>query len=289
MIMKSSTALRESSSAQLIFFRLIIYVVLIFLSALAVVPIWLVIINATRSSVEIRTSLSFLPSTHLAQNWRFLEGSGTGMLQGYQNSIFVSVSASVLTVYFSMMTAYALEVYNFKIKDIFRRFIYLLVLIPMGVSVMGFYQYMARLGLVNTYIPLIIPAIAAPPNVFFAEQYLKTSLVKDLIYSARIDGCSELGIFHRIMLPMAKPGIFTLLIFQLIFNWNSFLLPAMIITSRSRYTVPLVVRQLEGDTYRTEIGAVFLGITLSLFPIIFIYTLLSKQIVGGLTLGALKE
>ena len=143
--------------------------------------------------------------------------------------------------------------------------------------------------MVNSFIPLIVPSIAAPASVFFAEQYLQTSLVKDLILSARIDGCGEFTIFHKVMMPMAKPGIFTLSILSLVASWNNFFLPSLILTSKSKYTVPLVVKLLNGDAYRTELGAVYLGIGLSLLPVVVIYMFMSKQIVGGLTLGALKE
>jgi multiple sugar transport system permease protein len=208
---------------------------------------------------------------------------------GYKNSSYVSITATVLTVYFSMLTAYAIEVYNFKLKEFFRRFIYVLVLIPVSVSIIGFVQFMSALKLTNTFWPLIIPAIAAPPSVFFAEQYLKTALVKDLILSARIDGCGEFAIFHKIMMPMAKPGFFTLTIFAFVFNWNQFFMPSLILSSTEKYTVPLVVKLLKADRFRTNVGAVYTGIVLSVLPVIVVFLFLSKQIVGGLTLGAIKE
>ncbi|MDD3959418.1 MAG: carbohydrate ABC transporter permease [Oscillospiraceae bacterium] len=269
--------------------RFFIYTIIVFLSILAVLPVWLVVVNATRESNDIVAKLSLLPGTNLLKNLATLRAKDVKIEKGYINSLIVTVSATFLSVYFSLLTAYAIEVYEFKIKELFRRFIYILVLIPASVSVIGYVQMIDRLGMMDTFYPLILPAVASPATVFFFGQYLKTALVKDLILSARIDGCGEFGIFHRIMLPMAKPGIFTMGIFALVASWNSFFLPQMIISDPKKLTVPLLVAQLNGDQYRTDFGAVYAGIILSILPIVLIYAAMSKQIVGGLTLGALKE
>lgn len=269
--------------------RFFIYTIIVFLSILAVLPVWLVVVNATRESNDIVAKLSLLPGTNLLKNLATLRAKDVKIEKGYINSLIVTVSATFLSVYFSLLTAYAIEVYEFKIKELFRRFIYILVLIPASVSVIGYVQMIDRLGMMDTFYPLILPAVASPATVFFFGQYLKTALVKDLILSARIDGCGEFGIFHRIMVPMAIPGIFTMGIFALVANWNSFFLPQMIISDPKKLTVPLLVAQLNGDQYRTDFGAVYAGIILSILPIVLIYAAMSKQIVGGLTLGALKE
>lgn len=269
--------------------RFFIYTIIVFLSILAVLPVWLVVVNATRESNDIVAKLSLLPGTNLFKNLATLRAKDVKIEKGYINSIIVTFFATFLSVYFSLLTAYAIEVYEFKIKELFRRFIYILVLIPASVSVIGYVQMIDRLGMMDTFYPLILPAVASPATVFFFGQYLKTALVKDLILSARIDGCGEFGIFHRIMVPMAIPGIFTMGIFALVANWNSFFLPQMIISDPKKLTVPLLVAQLNGDQYRTDFGAVYAGIILSILPIVLIYAAMSKQIVGGLTLGALKE
>lgn len=269
--------------------RFFIYTIIVFLSILAVLPVWLVVVNATRESNDIVAKLSLFPGTNLLKNLATLRAKDVKIEKGYINSIIVTFFATFLSVYFSLLTAYAIEVYEFKIKELFRRFIYILVLIPASVSVIGYVQMIDRLGMMDTFYPLILPAVASPATVFFFGQYLKTALVKDLILSARIDGCGEFGIFHRIMVPMAIPGIFTMGIFALVANWNSFFLPQMIISDPKKLTVPLLVAQLNGDQYRTDFGAVYAGIILSILPIVLIYAAMSKQIVGGLTLGALKE
>lgn len=279
----------QSNSFRLGVARFLIYSVLVFLTILAIVPIWILIVNGTRTTEQIRSGLTLIPGTSALDNWKHWNGKNFSIPRGYLNSFIVSGSSTILTVYFSMMTAYAIEVYNFAAKDFFRKFVYILVLIPGQVSIIGFYQYMSKLKLTDTYWPLILPAIAAPGAVFFCEQYLRTALVKDLIYSARIDGCSELGIFHKVMMPMAKPGIYTIAIFSVVASWNNFFTPFMILTKTELYTIPLLVKLLRADAYRTNFGAVYLALILSILPVVVIYVILSKQIVGGLTLGAVKE
>lgn len=287
--MGKSLKMSQSNSFRLGAARFCIYVILVFLAIVAIVPIWLLIVNGTRSTRQIQAGVSLIPGTSMIDNWNHWNGKNFSIGRGYLNSFIISGSSTILTVYFSMLTAYAVEVYNFAFKDFFRRFIYILVLIPAGVSSIGFYQLMSRLELTDNYIPLIFPGIAAAGSVFFCEQYLKTALVKDLIYSARIDGCSEFGIFHKIMMPMAKPGIYTLSIFSFVASWNNFMIPFMILNDTDLYTIPLLTKLLRADAYRTNFGAVYLALMLSILPVIVVYVLLSRQIVGGLTLGAVKE
>jgi len=269
--------------------RVFVYLALIIIVALCVIPIWILIVNATRDTYEIQRGLSLLPSDSLRDNWDKLTGRGFSIERGFLNSIIISVSSTVLTVYFSVMTAYAIKVYDFKYKKIFYVIVLALVLIPTQVGIVGFRQYMGKLGLLNTYWPLILPAIAAPPSVFFAKQYLDSLFVKDLIYAARIDGASELGIFHRIMFPIAAPGAFTLGIFAFVASWNNFFTPFMLISKLEMYTLPMLIKTLRGDVYRTEYGSIYLGLAISIVPIMIVYAFFSRYIISGIAMGAIKE
>lgn len=286
---KTKGSLKDSYSFRTNVNRTFVYFILVCLTLICVIPIWVLFVNSTRSTVEIQSGLTLIPSSSLAFNWNKISTRNFSLYRGFMNSVIISVSTTVLSVYFSVLTAYAIEVYDFKGKNFMQQFIYILVLIPQQISIIGFYQYMSRLKLTNSYIPLIIPTIAAPASVFFAKQYLETCVSRDLIYAARIDGCSEVGIFHRVMLPIAKPGVFTLSIFAFTTSWNNFFTPFILITKQERYTLPMLVQLLRGDTFRTEIGAVYLGLAVSVLPVVVVYIFLAKNIVGGLSLGAVKE
>lgn len=269
--------------------RFFIYIVLFVLLALTIVPIWLVIVNATRSTTEIQQGMSALPSTHLVDNYNILISKGLKLGRGFMNSLVVAGASTILTVYFSMLTAYGIVVYEFKGKKLMSNFIVVLVMIPMQLTIIGYYQYMSRLGLTDNYLSLILPLIANAGAVFFCKQYLESMVLQDLIDAARIDGASELGIFHLIMMPLALPGAVTIGIFSFVGSWNNFFNAFILITSLDKYTLPMMVKTLQGDVYRTEYGAIYLGLAITIVPIIIFYAIFSRYIISGIALGAIKE
>lgn len=269
--------------------RVLVYALLVILLIITIVPIWTVLVNATRSTSEIQQGMGFFPSTHLVENYNTLVSKGVNMVRGFSNSLIVSLSTTIITVYFSLLTAYGLVVYDFPGKKALYNFILVLVMIPMQLSIIGFYQYMSRLGLTDSYLSLILPSIASAGAVFFAKQYLESIVIHDLIDAARIDGCNELEIFHRIMLPIAAPGAFTLGIFAFVGAWNNFFNAFILISSIEKYTLPMLVQTLRGDVYRTEYGSIYLGLAITIVPIMIIYALFSRYIVSGIAMGAVKE
>lgn len=270
-------------------YKTLIYAALGILVVMCILPLWILLINATRSTPEIQQGISLIPSNNLFVNWNTLTNRGFNIVRGFYNSAFIAVSATVLTVYFSMLFAYAIQVYDFKYKKFLHGLVLVLCLVPTQVGIIGFYKYMSFFHLTNSYIPLIVPAIAAPASVFFAIQYLESAIVRDLIDSARIDGCNEIGIFHKIILPIAKPGAFTMGIFAFVGTWNNFFTPFIMISKMEKYTLPMLVQTLRGDTYRTEYGSIYLGLAVTIVPVLIVYALFSKHIVKGIAMGAVKE
>jgi multiple sugar transport system permease protein len=269
--------------------RILVYILLFLLLLITVIPIWLLIVNSTRSTTEIQQGISLLPSTHLFENYHLLLSKGLNLPRGFANSLFLAATSTVITVYFSLLTAYGLVVYEFKGKKLFSNFIVVLVMIPMQLSIIGFYRFMSKVGLADNYAALILPLIANAGAVFFGKQYLESMVLHDLIDAARIDGASELAIFHQIMLPLAVPGAATMGIFAFVASWNNFFNAFILISSIEKYTLPMLVQTLRGDVYRTEYGAVYLGLALTVVPIIVIYAIFSRFIVSGIAMGAVKE
>lgn len=269
--------------------RILVYILLFLLLLITIIPIWLLIVNSTRSTTEIQQGISLLPSTHLFENYHLLLSKGLNLPRGFANSLFLAVTSTVVTVYFSLLTAYGLVVYEFKGKKLFSNFIVVLVMIPMQLSIIGFYRFMSKVGLADNYAALILPLIANAGAVFFGKQYLESMVLHDLIDAARIDGASELAIFHQIMLPLAVPGAATMGIFAFVASWNNFFNAFILISSIEKYTLPMLVQTLRGDVYRTEYGAIYLGLALTVVPIIVIYAIFSRFIVSGIAMGAVKE
>jgi multiple sugar transport system permease protein len=270
--------------------KTVIYIVCIFLSVLSILPFWIMFMNATRSTYEIQQSaVSLLPSKYFFNNWAILLGKSFNPLVGFLNSLMVSTGATLCAVYFSSLTAYALVAYIWKARQAFFTFIMCVLMIPAQVAGIGFYQFMYRIHWTNSFLPLILPAIAAPAMVFFMRQYLLASLSLEIVDAARIDGSGEFATFNRIILPIMKPAIATQAIFSFVGSWNNLFTPLILLTDKSHYTMPIMVSLLRGDIYKTEFGSVYLGLSLTSLPLFVIYFLLSRYIIAGVALGGVKE
>ena len=261
-----------------------------FLAILSIFPFWIMFMNATRSTYEIQqSSIGLVPSKYFMSNWKILTGKAFSPMTGFINSMTVSVGVTVLAVYFSSLTAYALMAYSWKLRQAFFSFIMAIMMIPAQLSSIGFYQFIYRIGMTNKFTPLIVPAIASPAMVFFMRQYLMAALPLEIVDSARIDGSREFATFNRIILPIMKPALATQAIFSFVGSWNNLFIPLILLTNKKKYTMPIMVSLLRGDIYKTEYGSVYLGLSLTVLPLFVIYFMLAKYIIAGVALGALKE
>ncbi len=272
-------------------FRVLQYVVCIFLAVLSIFPFWIMLVNSTRSTVQVQSSpIAFTFGNFLMNNIKILNRTEMfSAITGLKNSTIVSSCATILTVYFSTLTAYALVAYEWKLKGPFFAFILGVMMIPSTVTSIGFYQFMYRIKWTNNLLPLIIPAVAAPGTVFFMRQFMVASLPMEIVQSARVDGASELRTFNQIALPIMKPAMATQAIFAFVGSWNNLFVPSILLTNKDKYTMPIMVSLLNGDVYKTEYGAIYLGLLLTVLPIFVIYFALSKYIIAGVALGGVKE
>jgi multiple sugar transport system permease protein len=270
-------------------YKTIIYIVCIILAVMSIFPFWVMIINSTRSTSQVQQhAVSLIPSHYLANNWAVYNGKNFNPIRGFINSVIISSSSTICTIYFSTLTAYALVAYNWKLRKPFFTFILCVMMIPAQITSIGFYQFMYKIHMTNNFLALILPAIAAPSCVFFMRQFMLASFPLELLDSARIDGSREFNTFNKISLPIMKPAMATQGIFCFVGSWNQLFLPSVLLTDPKLYTMPLMVSLLKGDIYKVEYGAVYLGLTLSVLPLFVIYFLLSKYIIAGVALGGVK-
>ncbi|MDD2958943.1 MAG: carbohydrate ABC transporter permease [Lachnospiraceae bacterium] len=269
--------------------RTLLYIALTLLAICCMIPFALMIINATRTGSEIANSFSLVPGKALADNWATLS-SYFDLFKGMRNSLIVAIPATLLTAYFSAMTAYAMTVYKFKGNKLLFGVIVVFMMIPGQLSLIGFYDLVTNLRLVNSYLPLILPSIAVPGTVFFLRQYCETVLPMPLLEAARMDGASELHIFHKIVLPILSPGIATMSIGAFIGNWNSYLIPLILLNSPDKFTLPVMIASLNSSTdiMRNQ-GAIYLAVAISVIPILIAFAFCSKYIIGSITAGGVKE
>lgn len=269
--------------------KAIIYICLVILAASCLFPFLLMMINATRSGVEITHGFSFLPGSSLKDNWTQLFNY-VNLFRGMANSLMVAIPATLLTAYFSSITAYSMAVYKFHGNKVIFAVIVVFMMIPAQLSLIGFYNLCQTLRLIDTYIPLIVPAIAAPGIVFFLRQYVQSTLSMSLLEAARIDGASEIHIFHKIVLPIMAPGIATMSIGCFIGNWNNYLTPLILLNTPNKMTLPVMVSTLRAATdLQKNQGAIYLGVAISVIPILIVFCFCSKYIISSISAGSVKE
>ena len=269
--------------------RIIAYIVLIAVSFLCLFWFYILFINATRSNGELQSGFTALPSGNLITNWKNLLHGTLPVWNGLINSLVISGCCAVLCVYFSTMTAYAIHVYDFALKKFIYPFILMIMMIPTQVTALGFIKLVNRMKLENSFIPLIVPAVAAPVTFFYMKQYMESTLPLSLVEAARIDGSGEFHTFNMIVLPLMKPAIAVQAIFTFVSNWNNYFTPALILHDDKKKTLPILIAQLRAaDWLKFDMGQVYVMIAFSIFPVIIVYLLLSRYIVQGVALGSVK-
>ena len=280
--MKSKAAQRAWS--------IFVHVILIALSFLCLFFFYILIVNATRSHAELQRGFSALPGKYFLENLKNVANDGTfPMFQGIINSLVVSACSAALCTYFSSLTAYGLYAYDFKMKKAAFTFIMAILVMPTQVTAMGFLRLITNMGMYDSLLPLIIHSIASPSVFYFMYSYLESSLPLSLVEAARIDGSGEFKTFNKIVLPIMKPAIAVQAIFTFVGSWNNYFVPALVIQSKDKMTVPILIATLRGADYMNfDMGKIYMMITVAIVPIILVYLILSKYIIEGVTLGGVK-
>lgn len=269
--------------------RIIAYIVLILIAIMCLFWFYILLINATRSNNELQAGFTLIPSNKLLENWKNLLKGTLPVWSGLKNSLIVASLSATLSVYVSAMTAYAIHAYEFKMKQFMFTFILMIMMIPTQVTALGFVRLVSRMGLEDSFIPLVSMTIAAPITFFYIKQYMESSLPLALIEAARIDGAGEFRIFNTIVLPLLKAAIAVQLIFNFVTSWNNYFVPALVLHDDKKKTLPILIAQLRSaDWLKFDMGQVYVMIAFSIFPVIIVYLVLSKHIVQGVALGSVK-
>lgn len=280
----------RKAKIQLTISRVVVYAILIFLSILCLFSFYMLFVNATRSNADLQGGFRLLPSnyffTNLKNAWT---DASINIPRGMLNSFIIAGCTALLSTYFSALTAYGIHAYNFKLKNLAFAFIMAVMVIPKQVSAVGFYQMCVKLGWTNSYIPLIIPGVAAPVVFFYMKQYMESILPMEIVDAARVDGSGEFRTFNTIILPMLKPALAVQMIFTFVESWNNYFIPALLLDKAEMKTVPLMIAQLRSADYsKFDMGKVYMFILLAILPVVVVYICLSKYIIKGVTAGSVK-
>ena len=267
--------------------KLSIYIVLILFAIINAYPIIWMAINSFKSEKEFATNQFGFPKEFRLENYMAAwDIANLGVL--FKNSIFITLTATVLTVFIGALASYFLSRFDFKLSKWLYGFFIFGLLIPIHATLVPMFILMKNLGLLNTPITLLFPYIAfhLPITIFILTSFMK-GFPKDIEESAIMDGCGIFRIFWSIILPMSRPAIATTVILNFIYNWNEFSFALVLINDPELQTLPLGLANFAGQ-FTTNYGAQMAGLTMSLIPILIFYFLFEKNIVKGMTAGAVK-
>lgn len=264
--------------------RTVVYLFAFAVAITAFYPFFVMIISATHDNYNIVAKINVLPGDQLAVNYARLT-QNIELYRGIFNSVILAVAVTVVQNYFTVMAAYAFSKFDFKGKNVLFGVVMVAMMLPGQLGIIGFYKEIQAMNLLNSYFTLIIPTIANCFAVFFYKQYLDGGLPNELLEAAVVDGCGELKIFHKIVIPLMVPALVTQGVMTFIGNWNSYLTPLIILNDKKKMTLPLMIATVRDSTH-ADYGAQYVGMLVSVIPMVIVFCFASKIIMEKISIGA---
>lgn len=265
---------------------ILIYILLAILFLICIVPFYSMIISSTHDNATLASQFVLVPGKYLLKNYERMMMS-TNIWRGMGNSLFLATAGTLLSSYFGALTAYGFSKYKFRGNKILFAVLLGTMMLPGQLGIIGYFNLMNDFKLLDSYASILIPSIASAMSVFWNKQYLDAFVPNALIEAARIDGAKELAIFHRVIFPIIIPAVATQAIFTFVGAWNNFLNPLILLFSEEKFPLPVLVQQMQG-IYGTDYGVIYLGVTMSVLPILLIFVFCSRRIIDGVAVGAVK-
>jgi len=250
-------------------------------------PFYWMIISSTMSLAQLgQFPPRLVPGNHLISNWNTLT-SMLPLVRGFFNSLFISTTTTALQLFFCSLAGYTFAKYNFPGRE--KLFITLLatMMIPSAVGLIPWYIMMSKFHWVDQYQALIVPSMVSAFGIFWMRQFITSSVPDELLQAARIDGCSDFGIYWRIVVPIILPGLGALGIMTFMGVWNDYLAPLVIIRTLTKYTLPLIIGVMSSNL-GTRVHLQLLGATFATLPVLIVFFFASSRFISGLTAGAIK-
>lgn len=267
--------------------RVLLYLLLTILALLTLFPFYWMFVLATQAQTDIFSApppLWF--GEHAMRNYEALLAR-LPFLRNMWNSIYIALMATVTTLFFCSLGGFGFAMYEFRFKKQLFAVLIASLMIPPLLGLIPYYLIIQGLGWLNEPRAIWFPGMASAFGIFLMRQYIASSISKELMDAARIDGAREFRIYWSIVLPLIRPGLATLGLLTFIGQWNNFLGPLIVLSSRDRFTVPLALRTLQGQI-QTDWGAVIFGTALAVIPLLIIFAFASRQVIDGLTAGSVK-
>ncbi|MBU0926902.1 MAG: sn-glycerol-3-phosphate ABC transporter permease UgpE [Spirochaetes bacterium] len=269
--------------------RALPHVFLVLAIAVILFPIYIVLIASTRTSSDILSApMPLTPGTHMAENYSraVLEGNqnlGSSALSMMKNSLIMALGISVGKIVVSLLAAYAIVFFRFKLRGFCFWSIFVTLMLPVEVRIMPTYKVVSDLGLLNSYAGLILPMIVSATAVFLFRQFFM-QVPREIAEASQIDGAGPMQFFWRILLPMTRTPIAAMFVIQFIYGWNQYLWPLLITTKQEYYTILIGInRMLSGADVQIEWQIVMATTLLAMIPPALIVVIMQKQFIAGMT------
>ncbi len=259
--------------------------IMILLALVVLFPFYLMIIMGTQYTNDLFKGLTLIPGNYLLENFRTIVDANFGRY--YFNSTYISILVTALTLLVCSMAGYGFSVYRFKGGKFIFSMCIGMMMVPTQLGIIAFAIEVKAIGWNGTHLPLIIPAAASIFAMYWIYQYCEKNLPKEVIESARVDGCGELGIFAVISLPFLKTAMLSVGLLSFLWSWNSFLVPLVVISKQELYTIPLGIKTLD-VLFRVDYGAQILALGISTIPMLIFFLFFSKSLIRGLSSVAVK-
>lgn len=263
-----------------------VYFFLIVLAVICLLPFGIMLLNATQNNADLATKLTLIPGSNLAENYKAMLEL-IPFWKHIKNSLVMTAPNVLLTAYLGTMAAYGFEKFRFKGKNTIFAMCMLMMVIPTQVSLIGLYQVYRALGLLNTSWTIILPGAANIVTVYWMRGNIYQIIDDSLLEAATIDGCGQLQIFHRIVLPLCKAGVVTISIMNFVSVWNNYIDPVTYITTNSKQPISVAIAMMKSFD-RVDFGAIYMAIALSTLVVLGFYLAFNSQIMGGVTEGGVK-
>ena len=269
--------------------RIITYVILIFAAVICLFPfLWMISTSFKETSEIYKMPPDLIPSSPTLQN--YIEGwKGADFGLFFQNSLFITIVATIGTVLSSSFVAYGFARFKARFSGLLFTILLATMMLPAQVTLIPQYLMFNKLGMINTYFPLLIPSWLGGGafNIFLFIQFFRT-LPKELDEAAKIDGANSLQIFTRIMLPAVKAVMLAVLVMSLVYNWNDFFSPLIYLNDNKKFTIAIGLQFFKGSQGNVQIGQMMAMSLVALLPVLVIFAVCQKYFIQGIKMSGLK-
>lgn len=267
--------------------RLLLHILLIMMCITFLFPLhWMITASLKAPGDLFSRSIQIIPLRPTLANYRFAF-SALPMGRAFFNSMFIGATHTLLSLFLTSLAGFCFAKYDFPGRQGLFLFMLATMMVPGEVGLVPSFIVMSKLRWVNTYYSVIIPGAASAYSIFFMRQYAM-SVPDDLLDAGRMDGCTNFGLYHRIVLPVMEPALITFGLITFMGSWNNFMWPLIVLRTKEMYTLVLAINALPAAQFNTPWGAVMAGSTITVIPLIVIFMIFQRRFVSGIMVGAVK-